>query len=707
MSYIVNFTDQNNKAPITVYDNTSSVDTSLKFPGRNVTGYGQIIAENFLHLLENFANESQPINPVEGQLWYDSVNGQLKIWDNTDWKAASGIRRGPTTPSVSESSIGELWVDTTNQQLKMFTGSRWLLVGPQTSTIDGLRNGPVVEEIVDTENLTQNIVVFYIADIPVVIFSRTAFVPKLEILGFSSISAGLNLNSPAATELEEDFLGFTPKVHGIATVAESLLIAGSKVSSNKFMRTDAVNTTEYALNVRNDGGITVGANGTLRILNSTSSARIYNSQLGSSLDLQINRNGLPDTILRVVDNKVGINNVSPDEALDVDGNINVSGRITIESTLQGTDNLSNGSLVSAGGAAIAGNLVLGQDLSMKSGTVKSNNIVPNVTDIYNLGNAGQRWASVSAGTVFADTIEATTLTITNLDATANEANRLSEASTFKLEGDVASNVVTYDGTASANVFSASLTSNIIVGKTQPTPNTSKKTDQILLYRTEATESTPAGLYKQDRDAFVGDLGVPIGGIMPFAGAVAPYGFLLCDGAEVEQNKYPALYSVVGAAYNGTDPLVGVGTFRLPDLRGRFPLGKDNMDNGNVVPTSTGGIIDAGGGNASRIDDVQADVLGGSGGSATVTLVTGNLPDHTHDMKTQDGVQFNAVRVDSAIYPPAVAGFGPTAAGQAQYLKNSGKITKPTPSTTFSTPVGIINPFLTLNYIIRSGPPAFS
>ena len=54
MPYIVNFTDSENKTPITVFDNTSSQDTSLTFPGRNVTGYGQIIAENFLNLLENF-----------------------------------------------------------------------------------------------------------------------------------------------------------------------------------------------------------------------------------------------------------------------------------------------------------------------------------------------------------------------------------------------------------------------------------------------------------------------------------------------------------------------------------------------------------------------------------------------------------------------------------------------------------------------------
>jgi hypothetical protein len=130
MPYIVNFTDRENKTPITVFDNTSSTDTSLTFPGRNVTGYGQIIAENFLALLENFSSANEPVNPVEGQLWYDSTDGILQIWDNTSWKAASGIQKGPSEPAIPDSKVGELWVDTTNQQLRIYTGTRWLLVGP-------------------------------------------------------------------------------------------------------------------------------------------------------------------------------------------------------------------------------------------------------------------------------------------------------------------------------------------------------------------------------------------------------------------------------------------------------------------------------------------------------------------------------------------------------------------------------------------------
>jgi hypothetical protein len=85
---------------------------------------------------------------------------------------------------------------------------------------------------------------------------------------------------------------------------------------------------------------------------------------------------------------------------------------------------------------------------------------------------------------------------------------------------------------------------------------------------------------------------------------------------------------------------------------------------------------------------------------------GNLPDHEHSLQNA-GTQYSAIRVDTAINPPATTGFGPTAPGQAQFFNTSGPIKSPSTGFTFSTPVGIMNPYQTLNYIIRSGPPAFN
>ena len=703
MPYSVNFTDKENKTPITVFDNTSSTDTSLKFPGRNVTGYGQIIAENFLALLENFSSADEPINPIEGQLWYNSTDGVLQIWDNTAWKAASGIQKGVSEPSVQTSKVGELWVDTTNQQLRIFTGTRWILVGPTESSVDGLRYGPVVEKIADSDNIDRFVLTFYIADIPVIIFSKDSFTPKTIISGFNIIRSGINISDPStAPEIAAFVGGFEPIMFGTATRANALNVGGIEIDSGKFLRSDTINTTDFAFNVRNNNGITVGIDGTFNVGTSATAAKIYNSAAGSSIDIQTSRDGIPSTILKVVDNRVGINQATPSQALDIDGSLTLTGSVIVTNNTAST-NFNNGSLRTAGGAAITKNLIVGDGVDI-TGTTQLNNLQPKTTDLYDLGTGLKRWKTVRAKTVIADTIEG--VLSGNISGNANTASSLTNVTSFQLTGDVSSPPVQFDGQVGSytKIFNTTLTANIIVDKNQPFPNISKSTDFVLVYRASDAALASSGLLKQTRDTFVGDLGIPIGGIIPYAGATAPYGFLFCDGSEIERPKFSVLYDIIGSTYNGATPLVGVNTFRLPDLRGRFPLGRDNMDNAGTVPISTGGFVDSGGGTAGRVSDIQATTTGGSAGSSSTTLTLANLPEHSHTLSS--GAQdYSAIAVTTTIDPAATTGLGPTAPGQAQYLKDSGGIKKPA-LTTLSTPVGIMNPFLTINYIIRSGPPLF-
>ena len=97
-------------------------------------------------------------------------------------------------------------------------------------------------------------------------------------------------------------------------------------------------------------------------------------------------------------------------------------------------------------------------------------------------------------------------------------------------------------------------------------------------------------------------GVPTGGLIPFAGAEAavPDGFLICNGQAISRSTYSTLFTAIGLAYGVGN---GSSTFNIPDLRGRFPLGLDNM----------------GGSSANRVTDAQADSRGGSLGAESVTL----------------------------------------------------------------------------------------
>ena len=703
MPYSVNFTDKDNKTPITVFDNTSSTDTSLKFPGRNVTGYGQIIAENFLSLLENFASASEPINPVEGQLWYNSNDGVLQIWDNTAWKAASGIQKGVSEPSIPTSKVGELWVDTTNQQLRIFTGTRWILVGPTESSVGGLRYGPVVERIADSDNINRYILAFYIADIPVIIFSKDSFIPKTLISGYSVIRSGINMSNPSTTtEIAQFVGGFEPTLFGPASTANSLTVAGIAVGSDKFLRSDTVNSTDFPLNIKSNNGLTVGIDGTFNIGTTATSAKIYNSTPGSSIDIQTNRDGIPGTVLRIVDNKIGINQSTPSQALDIVGGLTLTGSVIVSNNTAST-NLNNGSFRTAGGAAVTKNLLVGDGVDI-TGVSQTNTIQPKTSELYDLGTTTKRWRTVRAKTVIADTIQG--VLSGNISGNANTATSLTNTTTFQLAGDVESPAIPFDGQVGsfAKIFNTSLTANIIASKSEPTPNFSKSTDYVLTYRASESALASSGLLKQTRDTFVGDLGIPIGGIIPYAGTSAPRGFLLCDGSEIERSKFQALYDVIGPIYNGAAPLLGALTFRVPDLRGRFALGKDNMDNALQVPLLSGGSIDAGGGTAGRVPDVKAITLGGDAGLSSATLIKANLPQHSHTLSSA-AQDYAAISVSTTTDPAATTGPGPTAVGGAQYLKDSGPV-KVVGGETLSTPVGIMNPFLTINYIIRSGPPLF-
>jgi len=710
MTYIINYTDKENKEAIEVFDNTTNKSTSLTFTGRNVTGYAQIVGENLLHLLENFAGPSEPVGAVEGQLWYDNLTGSLMLNDGSGpqngWKFANGIQKGPVEPDVTSSKVGELWVDTANQQLRIYSGTQWILVGPERPTVvdeqlNVYKTGFEVETIFDVDNIKHTIVVIYDTDVPVIIFSKDSFVPKLAISGFPALKSGINL--PILTSQIEGFFtgGFLPKLYGAATSADALNVPGEStpVSSGKFLRTDKVNTVEYRFNFKTDEGIVLGNNGSFKISNDPSSAKLYNSEINSPLDFQVNRNGSASTVLRISDNKVGINNLDPQHTLDVGGDMSVSGPITVLS--QSTESIDTAGGIRVSGQAViaATQAVTGAALTV-GGTTELKHVYPGPeTRTYDLGSSSRKWRNIWAKTIDVEELNFSGILNASISGNADTANSLKTVTTFKLSGDVISNEIRFNGAEGqpTKIFDTQLTSNIISSKSEPIPNVSNKNDYVLTWR------QGSGLLKQTRDTFIGDLGVPIGTILPFAGAIPPAGYLLCDGSEVPQARYPALYQVIGVIYQGTAPTSGVNTFRLPDLRGRFALGKDNMDNNTTVQTSGGATVDAGGGNVDRIPDASADILGGTGGTTSVTIGLGNLPEHEHKFE-KSGVKFSCIRVDSTSTSSSRTGLGPSRIGEAQYVDESGGIKTP-PGVGLGRPMGIVNPYLTVNYIIRSGLPA--
>lgn len=704
MPYTVNYSDSQNKTPLTVFDNTSNTDTSLIFPGRNVTGYGQTIAENFLKLLENFASATAPVNPTEGQIWYNSDPqvSQLLIWNGTEWTSASGIQKSPVQPGVEETKVGELWVDTVNQQLYVFSGTDWILVGPNFST--GLRSGLVVEQITDSTDTNRVILSVYVEDKPIIIISKDSFTPKIIIPQFATIRAGINIADPdpnisAETEIYAGNL--LPKLYGVSLSSDALEVGSNTIPAARFLRTDIRNTVEQSFNIRNDSGLFLGIDSTFNISSSSTGSKLYNSSVGSAIDLQSNLgSGTPSTILRVINGNIGINNLSPSEKLEIDGNTKLNGQLIVTNTSPAT-NSTNGSVRIAGGVSIEKNLIVNDTLVVNS-SISCGNIVP-LAGNFELGSPSSPWNTIRTKTLFADTIQG--VLVGSISGNAGTATSLQEQTTFSMTGDVNSPSFTFNGVSGGytKTFATSISQEFISTKpaieslTPPNFDYSVSSDQVLVYR-----DSVSGLLRASRDTFVGDLGLPIGAILPYAGINPPDGFLFCDGSEVLIAKYETLYNVIGSIYNGLAPLLGTpgSTFRLPDLRGRFVAGRENMDNGEQVLTSLGAPVDGGGGTPSPAEKrIVTGSLGNTGGLSEYNLSTSQLPNHEHNLRGSAGTQFYVGRVSTGV-PLDTGGFlgaGGNTANQVQYLPSSGGITGVT-----GEPYGVANPFATINYIIRSG-----
>lgn len=109
--------------------------------------------------------------------------------------------------------------------------------------------------------------------------------------------------------------------------------------------------------------------------------------------------------------------------------------------------------------------------------------------------------------------------------------------------------------------------------------------------------------------------VPTGGFIPFAGQVAPPGWLLCYGQAVSRTTYANLFNVVGTAYGVGD---GSTTFNLPDMRSRYAVGWDIMGG-----TPSNRITIAGGGYSAASFALGA-------GQQNYGLTASQVPSHTHN-----------------------------------------------------------------------------
>ena len=130
MPYILNKYDG---GELTILDDgtVNVTATSINLIGRNYYGYGEKQNENFVYLLENFANSSPPLHPIKGQVWFDTTINLLKVFDGTNWNNVGSAIVSNTEPSIK--NVGSFWLKVPHNILYVFNGTTWEFIGPETA----------------------------------------------------------------------------------------------------------------------------------------------------------------------------------------------------------------------------------------------------------------------------------------------------------------------------------------------------------------------------------------------------------------------------------------------------------------------------------------------------------------------------------------------------------------------------------------------
>ena len=291
-----------------VEDGTVDNTFDIKLIGKNYAGYGEVQNENYLFLLENFANSSEPPKKITGQVWFDSANKKLKFYDGVKFRTTGGAEVGAVEPTGL--SLGDFWFNSSTKQLYAWNGVGFTLVGPQAVADAGLtqlRSRSVLDESDAShaiiEALANNTTIYIIS--PDEFTLKTATNP---ITGFSVIKKGITLVNTPNTTAGANIAGVTStdfKFWGTASNAEKL----GGVLASSYARND---TSSYPTVVQRfaDVGYTVGNDNDLAVYIDGVTPTVKN-QLSDTIIFQTTSSGVK-TPLKLVGSDIlpGSNNVT-------------------------------------------------------------------------------------------------------------------------------------------------------------------------------------------------------------------------------------------------------------------------------------------------------------------------------------------------------------------------------------------------------------
>jgi hypothetical protein len=316
MAYQINKTD--GTIISTVADGqVDTLSTDLTLIGKNYSGFGESLNENFIKLLENFSSTLAPTYPLRGQIWFDTAENKLKVYNGSDFIPVSSATISSTQPETL--SIGDLWWDDVGAQLYFFDGTDPVLLAPAYSQTQGL-SGLKVASILDNLNQTRVITYLYNNGILLGIFAKDSFTPKIEIIGFTgNIQPGFNAGNLAGIKFN-------------VTCTNSEQLGGAPATT--YVRTDTSNIINGQVRISTDLGMVIGSAGQMNLYVTAGDIFMSNAATDKNLILNV-RKGINQEDAVVVDSGAREIRLYPgftDSQVTVGGSLLVTGNLTVEGT---------------------------------------------------------------------------------------------------------------------------------------------------------------------------------------------------------------------------------------------------------------------------------------------------------------------------------------------------------------------------------------
>jgi hypothetical protein len=248
MAYVIN--KFNGVQLVVLDDGTIDTTTSLGLVGRNYVGYGETQNENFVFLLENFANTAPPSRPLVGQIWFNTTDDTAYAYDGSNWNPIGSATLSSAAPPNTNS--GALWLKTPDNQLYVYTGTEWRFIGPEA--VEGFGSTRARAGSLDNTAGDPQPVIFLETNGTIfAICTAAAFVinPSNSVTGFSNaLQVGINLSATAK---------INGSITGNAATADQLYTA-RLINGVPFNASSDITVTANTTNLLKKGTYIAGAN---------------------------------------------------------------------------------------------------------------------------------------------------------------------------------------------------------------------------------------------------------------------------------------------------------------------------------------------------------------------------------------------------------------------------------------------------------------